>query len=135
MTNIDWTFLAKINLWQVAIVIVALYVVIHLLMRFWPWLRKAIALTDALGQLPSFITRTDESIRGIHKEITRNHGSSLKDAQIRTENAVERIELGVKGLYERADAADAADTKLRADWEDTLVPKPRRTPPRKKEQQ
>ncbi|WP_104137207.1 hypothetical protein [Cryobacterium sp. Y62] len=119
MPDLDWTWLAGINLLQVAIVIVAIWVIFRLLLRFWPTLKKTIALFDALGQLPAFITRTDESIIGIKKETTRNGGSTLKDAQVRTEEAVERIELGVKGLYDRADAADKEDKQLRYELEQT----------------
>ena len=122
MPDLDWTWLAGINLLQVAIVIVALWVIFRLLLRFWPWLKKVITLFDALGQLPEFITRTDKAIIGIHKETTRNGGSTLKDAQVRTEEAVERIELGVKGLYDRADAADRAAEQLRHELEQTKTP-------------
>ena len=122
MPDLDWTWLASINLLQVAIVIVAIWVTFRLLIRFWPWLKRAIALFDALGQLPEFITRTDKAIDGIHHETHHNGGSSLKDAQVRTEEAVERIELGIKGLYDRADAADRADEQLRHELEKTQTP-------------
>ena len=122
MPDLDWTWLAGINLLQVAIVIVALWVIFRLFLRFWPTLKKTIALFDALGQLPEFITRTDKAIFCIQKEMTRNSGSTLKDAQVRTEEAVERIELGVKGLYDRADAADRAAEQLRHEVEQTQTP-------------
>lgn len=120
MPDFDWNQFGAVNAWQsiatIAVVIIALFIITRLLIKFWPWLKKVIALFDALGQLPEFITRTDKAIIGIHKETTRNGGSSLKDAQVRTEEAVERIELGVKGLYDRA------DEQLRQDLEMTKPP-------------
>ena len=122
MPDLDWTWLAGINLLQVAIVIVALWVIFRLLLRFWPTLKKTITLFDALEQLPAFITRTDEAVTDIHHETHRNDGSSLKDGLVRMEDAVERIELGMKGLYDRADAADRAAEQLRYELEKTQTP-------------
>lgn len=106
--GINWSWLANINLLQVAIVIVALYVVVRLLVKFWPWLRKVMALTEALSKLPAFMARTDDTLAAqnvkiaeIHHEVNYNNGSSVKDA-------VDRVELGVKGLYERVEASDVA---------------------------
>ena len=135
MPVVDWTFLAKINLWQIAIVIVALFVLTRLLMRFWPWLKKVIFVTDSIGrlvsmstvieQLPAFIERTDTAIADIRHEVKFNNGSSVKDA-------IGRVERGVKGLHEKVDeqkkTLDAADAALRKDLEDTRPhpPRPRR---------
>jgi hypothetical protein len=126
MPQLDWTFLETINLLQVAIVIVALYVIARMLMRFWPWLRKVMELTAALAQLPDFIERTDLTLRGqdtaiksIYHETHQNNGSSLKDA-------VGRVEKGVAGLHLKvaeltaADAAQAVIVEaLREDLEET----------------
>lgn len=121
---LDWpTWLASINLFQVAVVIIALWLIVRLLVKFWPWLRKVMALTSALAQLPDFIERTDKRIAEIHHEVHYNNGSSVKDA-------VERVELGVKGLYERMDDAEAADAQLRQELEDT---RPRPALPEKPE--
>lgn len=123
MIDWDWTFMGTVNAWQIiatiAVIIIAIFIIARMAIRFWPWLRKVMALFDALGQLPAFIARTDTAIKDIHHETHRNDGSSLKDAQVRTEEAVERIELGVKGLYDRADASDRADAALREDLEKT----------------
>ncbi len=54
----DWTFLAEISLWQVAIVVIAAWVVFRLLVQFWPWLKRVIALVEALGQLPVLVRQT-----------------------------------------------------------------------------
>lgn len=115
--QLDWpTWLASINLLQISIVVLAVGLIIRFLVKFWPWLRKLIRLIDSLGQLPDFITRTDSTIAEIHHEVNYNNGSSVKDA-------VERVELGVKGLYDRMDAADIEAAHLREDLEDT---KPRK---------
>lgn len=135
MTEIDWSFLAGINLLQVAIVILAAYVTIRLLIRFWPWLRGLIALVDALGKLPGFIDRTEKAIGEIHHEVHYNNGSSVKDA-------VDRVERGVKGLYDRLDkteAADAAQSTLARENSNRILKleqtrPPRRLPQKPKEQ-
>jgi len=109
MPPIDWSWLEAINLLQVAVVIVALYVITRLVMRFWPWLRKVMELTAALAQLPSFIERTDLTLRGqeaaiksIYNETHINSGSTLKDA-------VGRVEEGVTGLHLKVAELTAAD--------------------------
>ena len=122
---IDWTILAGINVFQIAVVFCALWVIVRLLMRFWPFLRKVMALTSALallptligplGQLPDFMKTTgealtaqkgkieeihaslneqDEKIAEIHHETSYNNETSMKDA-------LRRVELGVRGLYEQ----------------------------------
>lgn len=127
MTVVDWTFLAQINLWQVAVVIVALYILGRLLVKFWPWLKRVTALVDALGQLPAFITRTDEAVEDIRHEVKYNNGSSVKDA-------IGRVEEGVQGLHQKYDELAAADAKLSRRLEQTQprAPRPRR-PQQKKE--
>lgn len=134
MIDVDWTFMGTVSAWQtvvtISVLIVALFVITQFLIRFWPWLSKIIALFDALGQLPAFIQRTDNAIADIYHEVKYNNGSSVKDAQRRTEDAVARIELGVKGLYDRADKSDAADIELRREMEDTR-PNVKTPPPRK----
>lgn len=110
---IDWTLITPVSLWQtiatIAVIIVAFFIIVRLLMRFWPWLRKVMELTAALAQLPAFITRTDQTLREqdeqiaeIHKETNYNGETSMKDA-------VRRVELGVKGIYDRLDRADVSD--------------------------
>lgn len=97
----------------------------------------AVAKTlESIHGLTDFMARTDKTladqsgtlaaqdikIESIHHETHHNNGSSLKDAQKRTEEAVERIELGVKGLYDRADASDQSDQELRDELERTRPP-------------
>jgi hypothetical protein len=91
----DFTWLAEISLWQVAVVIVAIYIIFRLLIKFWPWLRKVMALTQALVDLPGFIVRTDKTldeqnkkIDEIHHEVHFNDGSSMKDAVVLVQKEV-----------------------------------------------
>ena len=91
----------------------------------WPTIRKFVAFIDALFSLPAFIARTDITLQAqdvkieqIHHEVNYNNGSSVKDA-------VARVELGVKGLYDRVDAADRADAEIREELENTR-PAPRK---------
>ena len=136
MPDFDWTLFGKINGWQtvatIAVIVIALFIIARFLMRFWPWLKKVIALGDALAQLPAFIDRTDKKIEEIHHETHHNNGSSLKDAQVRTEHAVERIELGMKSLHDKVDdqktTLEAADEAIRKDLEQTRPPRKPRTP-------
>lgn len=110
MIQVDWMWLERFNLFQVAVVIVALYVISRLLMRFWPWLRKVMALTEALGKLPAFMAITtatlaaqDVKIDEIHHETQYNNETSLKDSVL-------RAELGIKGIFGQLDALTESDT-------------------------
>jgi hypothetical protein len=117
--------------------------IVGFIVKGWPKVKATVRLVDALSVLPDFIGRTDstltahgetlvkqnEQLAGIYHETHKNDGSSIKDATVRTENAVERIELGVKGLYDRVDGLDAADVaataivaQLREDLDQTLTP-------------
>lgn len=67
--------------------------------------------------------RLEGKVDGIYHETHNNDGSSIKDS-------VDRIELGVRGLYGRVDtveekvgALSAADDEIRAELEDTRNPK------------
>lgn len=93
---IDWSFLAQINLWQVAVVILAMYVLGRVLVKFWPWLKRLTQLVDSLAQLPAFITRTDEAIEDIRHEVKYNNGSSVKDG-------IRRLEESSKSLHTKYD--------------------------------
>ena len=99
--------------------------IITFFVKGWPTIRKFVAFIDALFSLPAFIARTDITLQAqdvkieqIHHEVNYNNGSSVKDA-------VARVELGVKGLYDRVDAADKADAEIREELENTR-PAPRK---------
>lgn len=113
--------LLPIIFWIILIVALLLF-----LRKLWPSISKMVKLIDALGQLPDFMSRTDTTLKAqdvkiddIHHEVHYNNGSSVKDAIRRVEETSGRLERGVAGLYDRADAADKADADLRADLEDT----------------
>lgn len=137
MTLPDWLagLLGDVTLLQ-AILWAALAVTIIVgFVKLWPTIRKAVKLTDSLAELPDFIERTQKQLAEIHHEVHYNNGSSVKDAQRRTEQAVARVEEGVAGLYEKFDKhlVDAAERDRRIrDIEDTQphprsgVPNPRR---------
>lgn len=133
--EVDWSFLERISLWQIALVVVALYIVGKLLVKFWPWLKKVIALTDSLGQLPVFITETKETLAEQSASI-KEHGAAL--AEIRHEvlpntggsmrDAVDKQGLAIAEINKKL----AADNKRIGDLEDTR-PNPRRSPQKPKE--
>ena len=138
--------------WGAGVVAVFLFV-----KRGWPTVKKFatslsrfVQMVDSVAGLPAFIDRTDAhlaeqsetlaaqdvKIESIHHEVHYNNGSSVKDAQKRTEEAVERIELGVKGFYDEMDTTRLeivklhdADTKMAADIENTQ-PRSRFEPPK-----
>lgn len=112
----DWSaLLGDLTAVQFVLWIVAVGVVIALLIKLWPFIRNAVAIVDALVQLPAMKAQIDS----IHHETHTNNGSSIKDA-------TSRIEHGVKGLHDRMDAVEAdvkalreTDNELRAEIENT----------------
>lgn len=98
---------------------------------------NAAEILASVQGLPAYIERADAraaaadarhdrlegKVDGIYHETHNNDGSSVKDS-------VDRIELGVKGLYGRIDTVEnkvvalgEADEELRAELEDTRNPK------------
>lgn len=67
----DW--LEGIDLLQLALGTAALVLVIRLLVRLWPWLRRVVALIEALGTLPGFMERTDASVRRLRRQVEDDH--------------------------------------------------------------
>jgi hypothetical protein len=126
--ELDLTWMQDISLWQLALVGIFLILIGRLLFRFWPWLRRLVALVDALTKLPEFITKTTKAIDEIHHEVHYNNGSSVKDA-------VARVEEGVAGLYAEVKNLDRADAEIREELEQTRPgPATPRKTTRKKEQ-
>lgn len=72
-----------------------------------------------LAQQNTILAKQDTKIAEIHHEVNFNNGSSVKDAAVRTERAVKRVEEGVKGLYDEIDTLKQADADLRKDFEKT----------------
>jgi hypothetical protein len=79
-----------------------------------------------LAQQNTTLATQNQKIAEIHHEVHFNNGSSVKDATVRTEEAVERVEMGVKGLYGEVDGVKAqlvelheTDADMRRDFENT----------------
>ncbi|GAA2447679.1 hypothetical protein [Agromyces soli] len=67
----DW--LADIDLLHLAFVVAAAVLALRLLVRLWPWLRRVVALVEALGTLPGFMERTDASVRRLRRQLEDDH--------------------------------------------------------------
>ncbi len=100
--------------------------IIAFFVKGWPKIVAFVKVMDSLAALPQFMVDTTKTleeqntkIAEIHHEVNYNNGSSVKDA-------LERVELGVKGLYDRADKSDKSDAEIREELERTR-PKPPRT--------
>jgi hypothetical protein len=128
-------FLGDVTLLQALAWVAIAAALIAAVVKLWPVLRKAIKLTDSLADLPDFMEQTKTQLAEIHHEVHYNNGSSVKDAQRRTEAAVARVEEGVAGLHQKFEEhlVDAAERDRRIrEIEDTQphprsgVPQPRR---------
>lgn len=109
----DW--LHAVTLWDIVLWVVAAAAIVLFVKRGWPALKKFAArlsafirTVDAIVGLADFIKRTDATLHAqnkkiaeIHHETHNNNGSSVKDS-------VDRIELGVKGLYDRTDRLESS---------------------------
>jgi hypothetical protein len=110
-------FWEAISVFQFAGWMLAALAVIGFIVKVWPFIRKLFALVDALGQLPEFIARTDTKIEQIHHEVHFNNGSSVKDAIVRVEKAVN------EHVMPSLDVLTATDAEIRAELEATQNPK------------
>lgn len=131
----DW--LKQVGAWNFVLYVLIFAALVWTVDRFirrgWPAVKRFVnalvhfvQIVDAVAGLPDFIARTDKSVGEIHHEVHFNNGSSVKDSAARTEAAVGRIEVGVKGLYPRVDRLETdvkelrqADVQMRADFDDT----------------
>ena len=123
-----------------AIIVAAVVAIAGVVRSVWPIIVRMVRNLDTLEKLPDFMARTDDTlaaqdrtlaaqamkIEQIHHEVNYNNGSSVKDA-------VSRVEVGVAGLYVRADASDKEAEDLRSDLENTRPVVRKRKPPTKKE--
>lgn len=110
---VNWS--RTMSLWDILLWVAGAAAFVLFVKKGWPALKRfAVALNafvktvDAVTGLHAFIERTDATLKAqdariaeIHHETHRNDGSSIKDSSDRTEAAVERVELGVRGLYDR----------------------------------
>ena len=116
MPVFDWAWAWQVNpvqtLATICAIIAGLYVLTRFLIRFWPWLKKVIRFFDALAELPVFMVDTNKTmaeqnvkLADIHHEVHYNNGTSVKDA-------MDRVELGVKGIYHRLDGLEDSVEEL-----------------------
>jgi hypothetical protein len=134
-------WLQMILLWVgvITAVLTLIVTIIGFFRKVWPVLKALVERETLLTGLPEFMSKTtaslaaqDVKIAEIHKEVNYNGGGSVKDA-------INRVEVGVKGIYTRLDSADETtnaqfefSAKDRADIRQTLEeirPKPTRKRP------
>jgi hypothetical protein len=115
----------------VTFVLVLLFMLGRGLYRAWPAIKQFVLTVNAITGLPEFMERTDATLAGqdekiaeIHHEVHFNNGSSVKDSAVRTEQAVERVEKGVAGLYDEIVILKQADADLRSDFDKTKPKSP-----------
>lgn len=135
MTVPDWLsfLLADTSALQLVFWVIAIGALIAVIVKLWPFMRNAVQIVDALVTLPALkasVEKMQAQVTSIHHELHPNGGTSMNDAVRRMEGTTERLEIGVKGLYDQvADLAEAdkrleaADERIRADFEQTNPPK------------
>jgi hypothetical protein len=124
-------FWDSVSVAQAVVWIVGALAVLTFVVKAWPFIRNTFRILDALVRLPDVMEKVDDmtaQVSEIHHEVHYNNGSSVKDAVRRVETKLGRVEEGVAGLYERADASDRADADLRRELENTHPPIKRRPP-------
>ena len=112
-------FLDEITLWDLLIALAAGFaVVVFIRKKGWRAVKafahgviNAEKILVAVQDSPEFQTEVKRALREIHHETHTNTGTSLKDAVKRTEEAVGRLEIGMKGVYEQLDTLAAADAR------------------------
>lgn len=125
----DWnTFWESVSVLQLVGWVLGILGLIAFFVKGWPKIRAFVRLVDSLADLPEFMETTTRKLEEVHHETHLNNGGSIKDSTIRTEAAVERVEIGMKAVY---DELTAADQKLREDMlERTTPPRKRATKPK-----
>lgn len=113
----DWEALfGSTTLVQAILWIVAAGLLLGLLIKLWPFIKNAVAIVDALVQLPTIakytaaIPEMQGQIKSIHHETHRNDGSSIKDATI-------RIEQSLEGVHGRLDTVETDTQQIRSQVE------------------
>ena len=108
--------------------ILAIVALIGAVVKLWKPMNQFTAIINATVGLPAYIARADargvtmdekikeieDKINGIHHEVNYNNGTSVKDA-------VDRVELGVRGLYKQIEVLARTDDELRREIEDTAT--------------
>lgn len=70
------------------------------LRKVWPWLKAFVRMVDTIAELPDRLDVIEKSQESTAKELTDNHGSSLKDATKRMEAAVARLQSDLEAHIE-----------------------------------
>lgn len=107
--------------------VVAIFALIGLTVKLWPAIRHTVEVVEAFRKLPEFVetvktTRDSlddakKQISEIHHEVHYNNGTSVKDA-------TRRIEMGVKGLYEKIESTEetlVSHIEDADEWKDRLA--------------
>lgn len=93
--------------------------------KTWPVVIQFVQTVISLQTLPDFMDQTTETLAGqnvkiaeIHHEVQFNNGSSVKDAVTRVEKSQkvalvnqQRLEDGIKGLYNRTEVLEQTSPK------------------------
>lgn len=121
----EWlTFLlADTSALQLVFWIIAIGALVTVIVKLWPALRQLVTIVDSVTGLPAFIARTDADVARMKTQLENSHVTNLRDDITDAVEAVERVELGVKGLYQKVDELTQADADIRAELEDTQTPK------------
>jgi len=102
----DWERLfGDTTLLQAALWVVAAGLVIGLVFKLWPFIRNAVAIVDALVQLPAFIQRTT-------KQLENSHITNLRDDVTAAVIAAEKSVTLAQGIHGRLDDMDRQLTTL-----------------------
>lgn len=136
----DWTqIVPDVTLLQAVLWLVAVALLIGIVIKLWPFIRNAVAIVDALVQLPAMLKQVaallkefaamKDQVASIHHETHKNDGSSIKDAVDRVEKTTERLEEGVIGLHGRVDDVDRQLTALAREDESLWEALDRTDPP------
>lgn len=124
----DWLkfLLADTSALQLVFWIIAICALIGAIVKLWPTLNTFIKIVNATAGLPAFIERTDGSIENLRHQVENDHTSNLRDDVTAALEGVDRVERGVKGLYEKVGELTEADAAIRQDLEDTRPGRPPR---------
>ncbi len=73
--------------------------------KVWPWMKAFVRMVDTIATLPERLDKIEERQEATAKELTDNHGSSLKDAVKRTEKIAtstqEKLEVHIEFCKQR----------------------------------
>lgn len=95
-------FLETVSLGEALASVAGVLVLLGLLRKAWPWLRRAVRTVDALDALPGLVDEMRMSVAAvstvvtqvdtIHHEVTPNGGGSMKDELRRQSETLARLD-------------------------------------------